>query len=355
MFVQKKYVHILYVLIVTIFSLICIFLLVKLFPFYQKLLIFAWQIATPFLIALLIAYLIYPFVQWLHTYQIPKALAVIIIFSLFFLTIGLLIYRAYPTIMFQLTELNEQLPELIKMYETMIVTIYDSTAFFPDGFHEQLDQFIVKIESNAERMLGKLLDRSVKVVDLFIIISLIPVLVFYFLKDYDLMKRFLKQFIPMKYFQNSKMLVKALDQTLGKYIRAQIIISLFITLTTYLCFHLLDLNYALLLAIIIGITNIIPYFGPIIGAIPAIFVAITVSYKLVIFVIIIIFIIQMIEGNFLSPYIVGKSINIHPVIIILALLIGGKISGVLGMILAVPFLTVVKVLMNEFLLVKTEH
>jgi len=96
-----------------------------------------------------------------------------------------------------------------------------------------------------------------------------------------------------------------------------------------------------------GLTNIIPYFGPIIGAIPAIAITLTMSAKLIIFVLLAIFIIQLIESNLLSPYIVGKSINIHPVAIIFALLLGGEISGVIGMILAVPTLTILNVLLSH--------
>ena len=85
-----------------------------------------------------------------------------------------------------------------------------------------------------------------------------------------------------------------------------------------------------------GITNLIPYFGPIIGAAPAVLIAFTVSTKLVFFVILSVFAIQLIESNLLSPYIVGKSISIHPAAIIFALLLGGQLFGVIGMIIAVP-------------------
>src|SRR5690625_1691570 len=355
MFNEKKYINILYVLTVTILLLICFWLIVKLFPFYQLFLTFVWYISLPFLIASLIAYLIYPLVQWLNKYQIRNAFAVIIIFSSFFITVSLLIYRAYPVIMLQLNELNEQLPELLKMYETFIITIYESTAFFPDGFHEQLDQFIINLETNAEQFLAKLLDRTVKIFDLFIIISLIPVLVFYFLKDFQLIKQFFKKIIPKKYVNNVKNFIRSLDQTLGKYIHAQVLVSTMVTLITYLPFHLSELQYALLLAIIIGITNIIPYFGPIIGAIPSVLVAVSESYQLVIVVVITISIIQIVEGNFLSPYIVGKSINIHPVIIILVLLIGSKLNGIIGMILAVPLLTIGKAIFIHLPLTREEY
>src|SRR5699024_8782775 len=103
----------------------------------------------------------------------------------------------------------------------------------------------------------------------------------------------------------------------------------------------------LVLSIIMGLTNVIPYFGPIIGAIPAVLITLTISKKLVLFVILAVFIVQIIENNFLSPYIVGKSIRIHPVLIIFALLLGGELGGVVGMIFAVPLLTIGNVIFKH--------
>ncbi len=103
------------------------------------------------------------------------------------------------------------------------------------------------------------------------------------------------------------------------------------------------MEYSILLGVIIGLTNFIPYFGPIIGAIPALLIAFTISTKMVLFVLLVILAVQLTEGNLLSPFIVGKSIRIHPIYIILALFIAAKVGGVIGMILAVPLLAIGRV------------
>lgn len=103
------------------------------------------------------------------------------------------------------------------------------------------------------------------------------------------------------------------------------------------------MKYPLLLGFIIGVTNVIPYFGPIIGAIPAVIIAATLSGKMVIISLVIIFILQFLEGNILSPFIVGKSLHMHPLFIMFSLLAGGEIGGILGLILAVPILSISKV------------
>jgi predicted PurR-regulated permease PerM len=105
------------------------------------------------------------------------------------------------------------------------------------------------------------------------------------------------------------------------------------------------MKYPLLLGFIIGITDIIPYFGPVIGAIPAVIIAATISNKMILIVIIIIFGLQFIEGNLLSPIIVGKSLHMHPIMIMAALLLGGEVGGVIGLLIAVPILAIIRVVL----------
>lgn len=247
----------------------------------------------------------------------------------------------------QVRELNEQLPQFINMYEKLIYQMYEYTSFLPETVHDKFDHLIARVENGLDRLLARLVNGFTKVFDFIIFITVIPVLVFYFLKDYDKIKAYFKRFIPKKYRSQSSKMVHAIDETLGDYIRGQLLVCLFVSLTSLIIFKLLGMDFALLLAILMGITNLIPYFGPIIGAAPAVAIALTVSGKLVIFVIVAVFIIQLIESNLLSPYIVGKSINIHPIAIIFALLLGGQLFGIVGMIIAVPTMTIAKVIIRH--------
>lgn len=338
-----------YWLVIAIFTFLCIFLLVKLFPFYGTVFSFLWKLFLPFIVASFIAYLLYPIIEKLNEYNIGKTYAILLIYLIFFGGTGFLIYRLYPAIFMQLRDLNEQIPELITMYENMIANLYDSTSFLPEAVHDQIDQMIIKVESSLENVIAKLLSGFTKVFDFVFFITVIPVLVFYFLKDYEKIKNSLKLLIPKRYHVDMSKLFSAIDKRLGHYIRGQLLVSLFVSFTSLIIFRFLNIKYPLLLAIILGLTNIIPYFGPIIGSVPVIAITITVSAKLVFIVIISIIIIQVIESNFLSPYIVGKSTNIHPVTIIFALLLGGQLSGVIGMLLAVPILTILKAITIHFI------
>ncbi|RDW19275.1 AI-2E family transporter [Oceanobacillus arenosus] len=347
MFPGNKRLNFLYWIITGILFILFIYLLVKSFPFYSSFFSFLWKLSIPFLIAILIAYLLYPIIKKIHSYNIHKGIAILLIYVLFFGGIAYLIYRVYPMIVLQVRDLADNFPKIIDLYERMILNVYEYTSFLPETVHDKMDQLIYRMENSLDSVLNKLVGGFTKIFDMVIVITVIPVLVFYFLKDYDKMKGYFKRFIPNKYRVQVSKMVHAIDENLGSYIRGQLLICLIITIIALIIFKLLHIEYALLLAVILGITNLIPYFGPIIGAIPAVAIAATTSGSMVLFVIISVFVIQTIEGNLLSPYIVGKSIAIHPVAIILALLVGSQLFGVIGMILAVPILTIMKVIVKH--------
>ncbi|TMN21043.1 AI-2E family transporter [Lentibacillus cibarius] len=325
------------------------YLLVKLFPMYDAVVSFLWHLLLPFLISALIAYLLYPVVDKMHQYNMPRSLAILLIYLLFFGGGAYLIYRVYPTMINQLSDLQEQLPQLIDMYRGFIHSLYEYTSFLPETVHDNMDELISEFEAYMEDLLADVVRGFSKIIDMIIVITVIPVLVFYFLKDFTTIKKYVKKWIPEKYHKRTSALCRGIDKGLGNYIRGQLIVCLFVSVAAFGVFRVLGIPYGLLLAIIMGLTNIIPYFGPILGAVPAIAITATTSGKLVLIVTISIFIIQVIDGNLLSPYIVGKSIDIHPIAIIFVLLLGGQLFGVPGMILAVPVLAVLKVVVPHIL------
>jgi predicted PurR-regulated permease PerM len=132
------------------------------------------------------------------------------------------------------------------------------------------------------------------------------------------------------------------DKTLGKYIRGQLIVSSLVALMTTLGLLFLKIDYAIIIGAVAGISNIIPYFGPIIGAIPAIAIASLKSPASVLWVIIILIVVQQIESGIISPKVMGDSIGLHPVIVILTLIFGGKVFGFWGIILIMPVVAVIK-------------
>ena len=313
---------------------------------------FIGRILTPFIIAAFISYLLYPVVTKLNQFNISKGFAVIIIYLLFFSLMTILFYKSFPVFVHQLQDLSEQLPQSMILYEKIIYSVYESTSFLPEIVHDKMDDFIYRIEQSVERQIENILERAANLFDFVITITIIPVLVFYFLKDFIEMKKSLQKLVPEKYFQRIDTMLIAIDESLGGYVRGQLIISSAVMFVTYVIYHTFQLKYALVLAVIMGLMNVIPYFGPIIGTIPAVAVAMTTSWKLVIVVLVTTLIVQTLENSFLSPYVMGKSVQIHPVLIILTLIIGAEIGGIIGMIIAVPLITIVRAIIVQIYLNK---
>lgn len=333
-----------YILILGILLFVFSYLLFITYPIYKVFFQFLWRLLLPFLIAGFLAYLIYPLILILHRHNIHRGFAVLLIYIVFFGGIGFLFYRVYPLIIHQMRDLVENFPQFIQLYDDAIYMVYDFTSFLPETVHDKMDDLLVNLEGGLDQLLSKLINGFMHIFDMIVIITVIPVLVFYYIKDYQLLKHFMVKFIPYKGRNRVKKMIEAIDESLGGYIRGQLIVCSFIALATLLIFKVLGMPYALLLSVLFGLTNLIPYFGPIIGAIPAVMIAYTISGNLAFYVVIVVIIIQIIEGNLLSPYIVGKSINIHPIAIIFVLLLGGQLFGIIGMIIAVPVLTILKVI-----------
>jgi predicted PurR-regulated permease PerM len=134
---------------------------------------------------------------------------------------------------------------------------------------------------------------------------------------------------------------------LGSYIRGQFIVSLCIGVLAYIGYLIIGMPYPLLMAGFVSLFDIIPYLGPFFGALPALIVASTISWKMVMLVVIVNTLCQSMESNVLSPQVVGRSMHMHPLTIIFVLLVGGELAGVVGMILAVPFYAAMKVVVQH--------
>lgn len=335
-------------MITIILLLLLLYILIKLFPVYSKVIFFMGKLLLPFVAAAFISYLLQPFVAYLERrWKWSPAIALFIIFITFTGLITFLLYKSVPIFMIELQELSEQLPALIKDYEDMILSLYESTAFLPEAVHDKMDIFISKMETIIDDKITLVLENAFHVSEFVILIATVPVLVFYFLKDRVMIMRWLNNLLPKKWRKKYDRILFAIDKSLGNYIRGQLLLSLTVALVTYAIYHILGLKFALLLAIFMGLMNVIPYFGPIIGSIPALAITATVSYKLVISVIIGNAFVQLLESSLLSPYIMAKSVHIHPVLLIFLLILGAEAGGVIGMILIVPTATITRGVFRE--------
>ncbi|MFC4320887.1 AI-2E family transporter [Litchfieldia salsa] len=332
---------------ITLFLLVSllVLILVKLSPIWVPILMLLKVIFVPFFISIFITYLLHPLIEKIHGRGLPRALAILFIYLLFFGGLSYGVYLVIPILLNQLRDLVESVPELMNSYRVWLQQIEYSTSRLPTGLHARIDEAFVSFENSMDQLITRVVTMAKGLLNSIVIIAIIPFIVFYMLKDYDQMKKALWYLTPRKWRQPIQFFLKDVDESLGNYIRGQLLVCLLMAVIASLALWLSGMKYPVLLGFIIGITDIIPYFGPVIGAIPAVIIAATISNQMIIIVIIIVFGLQFIEGNLLSPLIVGKSLHMHPIMIMVALLLGGEVGGVVGLLVAVPILAIVRVIL----------
>jgi predicted PurR-regulated permease PerM len=300
-------------------------------------------IILPFVIGGFITYLLHPIVEKLHQKGLHRGLAIFLIYILFFGGLGICVYKGVPAMIDQIKDLSESAPVLAEQYRGWVDKLQSHTREWPDGLQTRIDDGIDAFEEKLDSLLSVIVNILISFFNSALIMMIIPFIAFYMLKDFQLIKRSLWYITPKQWRKKGTLFLKDVDESLGSYIRGQLLVCVIIGSVSALLFWIFHLKYSLILGLIVGVTNVIPYFGPIIGAVPAVIIAATSSVKLVVITMVIVFGLQFLEGNILSPLIVGKSLHMHPLIIMMALTAGGEVGGILGLILAVPVLVVIKV------------
>ncbi|MBO9130455.1 AI-2E family transporter [Bacillus sp. 165] len=322
---------------------LCFYVFLKLKPMWAPVLTLVKLVLIPFLTAYFIAYLLHPLIEKLHQKGVPRTLAILLIYILFFGGIGYGVYKGIPIAVSQMREMNENLPQFVEMYEKWTDGIQSETKNFPHFINEKIKLAFIGIEAKMESLLNRMVSTARGLLDSLLIIVLIPFIVFYLLKDYGEFYHIFWKMVPQKWRSEGQRVAADIDKSLGSYIRGQLLICSILAGFASLALWFIKIKYPLLLGVVIGVTDIIPYFGPILGAIPTLVVAATISTNMVIKAVVVLAILQFVESNILSPYIVGKSLHMHPIVIMLSLLVGGEVGGIVGLILAVPVLAVLRV------------
>jgi predicted PurR-regulated permease PerM len=201
----------------------------------------------------------------------------------------------------------------------------------------------VALSNFSEKAFDGLVDFSENLLSL----AVVPVVSYYFLAEGNIIENKLLLLVPMKKRSIIKRIISDIDKALGRYIFSQFVLCIIIGVLTFFVLICLKIQFPILLSIFNAVVNIIPYFGPLIGAIPAILVALIQSPTKAIYATLLLFIIQQVEGNLISPQITASSIKMHPLLIIILLLIGEKIGGFFGMILAIPIGVIIKVIYED--------
>ncbi|WP_281888927.1 AI-2E family transporter [Paenibacillus sp. YYML68] len=333
-------------MIYTLIGLVILYVLMQLRPMLTGVYVFLREILTPFIIALIISYVLNPVVSLLGARKVPRTVAVLLIYALFIISVTVVLMNVIPLFMKQLTELNEHMPDVSFKAQSLVDNL-NGVQFLPDSVRIGLNQSLAKLEDGISLAISEYVNGIGGVIDTVFTIFIIPFVAFYMLKDFQLMEKMTLAVVPKKHRKEIVSTLMDIDTALGNYIRGQFIVCLIIGLLAYIGYWLIGIPYALLLASVVAVFNIVPYLGPFLGAAPALVVASTISLKMVLLVIVVNTACQILEGNVISPQVVGRSLKMHPLFIIFALLVGGEVAGIVGLILAVPFFAVMKVILQH--------
>lgn len=203
-----------------------------------------------------------------------------------------------------------------------------------------LNKIIGAISNNAFSFVGS-------VFNVFIVIFTVPIFLFYIIKDREKLSRGTVNLFPKPFRSKAASLFQEIDQTLSAYISGLLTVGFLVGFLAYIGYRIIGIDYALLLAVIAGITEIIPYLGPVLGTIPGIILGLTYSPLVALEVLLMMIVIQQIESRVISPVVIGKKLNLHPIIIMSLLLIAGNLGGIIGMIFAVPLFAIIKITLSH--------
>ncbi len=291
-------------------------------------------------ISLVLASALNPWIDWLQNKKIPRGVSMFFIYILMFVTIFGIFSLAITPITEQVVELSESYPFVSEKISSGVDTLREFTSIenvwdklFTSG--ESYPEFA----QTAETVFSKITGIFGSIFTFFIIL----VITFYMAVEEGAMKKVIWSVTPKQHQISIMKLVNEMQKKVGLWLRGQLILSLIMFTLTYIGLSILGVEYALILALITGLTEFVPYLGPILAAIPAIFLAFTQKPILAIFVAILYYIIQIVENNIIVPIIMQKVVGLNPIISIAVLLIGFNIAGIVGTILAIPVATAVKV------------
>ncbi len=309
------------------------------------------KILAPVIASIVIAYLLLWIVNLLVKWHVPRLLAVVITYSTFLGLFFAAILILWPIIGHQLIRLYTELPSMIASGQKLLYLLPEK---FPEFFTTETIATITDDVSSQMKHMGKLLFTvsvaSVPtVIALIVYMILVPVLVFFFLKDHAVIINWIKGFLP----DDRSVLTSVwrdVDKQIGNYIRGKVAEIFIVSFSTYLVFYFFDMRYSALLAVLVGLSVIIPYVGIAVVTIPVIFVALL-QWGLgphFAYVMLVYSIIQIIDGYVLVPLLFSEAVNIHPVAIIVAILVFGSWWGFWGVFFAIPLATLVKAVIKAW-------
>jgi putative permease len=306
---------------------------------------------APVLASAVLAYLLEGLVVALEDRGAPRLFSVIVVFIAFLLFLAAVVFGLLPVVSRQVTQLVQQLPNMIGEGQRVLMNLPERypEIFSPEQVQQMLDSIRGEIAGFGQQVVSLSLSSVVGVLTLIVYLVLMPMLVFFFLKDKELIMRWFGHFMPGERGLASRVWMEV-DRQIANYVRGKFWEIVIIWAVSLLVFSFFGLQYTMLLAVLVGLSVVIPYVGATVVTVPVLavawfqwgwgsdFIGVTVAYL----------IIQAVDGNVLVPLLFGEVVSLHPVAIIVAILVFGGLWGFWGVFFAIPLATLVNAVLRAW-------
>ncbi|MGB5252009.1 MAG: AI-2E family transporter [Sedimenticolaceae bacterium] len=306
---------------------------------------------APVLASAVIAYLLEGLVVILEKRGLPRWLSASLVFCAFVLFLSLVLFGLLPRLSRQVTDLIQQLPSMISAGQKALMRLPERfpEVISPQQAEEILDAVRREIGSYGQDVLSLSVSSVVGVLTILVYLVLMPMLVFFFLKDKDVIMRWVGSFMPGARGLANQVWIEV-DRQIGNYVRGKFWEIIIVWAASLLAFSFFGLQYAMLLAVLVGFSVVVPYVGATVVTFPVVLVAwfqwgwgpdfvwVTVAYL----------VIQALDGNLLVPLLFGEVVNLHPIAIIVAILVFGGLWGFWGVFFAIPLATLVNAVLRAW-------
>ena len=306
------------------------------------------EVLVPFFWAAFLAYLLVRPVRYLEGRGWPRARAIFLLYLITGGTLVLVVALLLPAFLRELEALTTYIPRYFELYHTwwQKLQYHYHRSFLPEAVRQAVNQALMRTEARAVEGISGLIESLIYGYNSLVVIVLAPILSYYFLKDVEMIKRRFIAVLPSQSRADILSVVAEIDGVLLGFVRGNLLICLVIGIITAVVLSVLGVNFALLLGLIAGVAELIPYFGPFVGSLPAVVVALLESPRLALYTILALLVVQQLEGSVLAPRILGDRVGLHPLLVVFALFAGGKLWGIIGLLVAVPLAASIKVILN---------
>ncbi len=303
------------------------------------------------LIALVISYILDPFVNRMQSVGMNRTMAISIVVASLLLLFVWFSSTVLPAIANQVIVLGQQLNinAILAVTAQIEDQILDRAPFLPEGFLRDNVPYVAEVlfqTDDISRTVNNILGIFANIFWAFLVI---PFATFFILKDGVTLRRNILQLVPNKYFETVLTGIEKVEKRLVTYFKSVGLQSIIIATTATITLNIVGLNNALSVGIAAGVANIIPYFGPIIGYILSIIVSVleTGDFSLVIYVVGAILITQIIDNIFVQPLLFSRSANLHPLVVLFVVMTGAELAGIFGMLIAVPLTAIIVITIQQ--------